>query len=252
MLESGPFSWWLPVAIAPFVGSFLGVVALRMPAGRDALWGRSQCPHCGHFLTAIDLVPLASWAVNRGRCRHCGASVGLFYPVMELAAVVIALWAASEVSGWLLCLSCALGWTLLTLSVIDQEHFLLPDALTLPLAVTGLAVAADLNAGAIGDHILGAFAGFSFFAAVCLLYRRVRGREGLGWGDAKLLCASGAWLSWQALPTVVAIGAASALIATVIGSVWRRTVSANVPIPFGPHLCLATWLTWLYGPLLLG
>ena len=124
---SGAYLWhWLaPVAAAPFVGSFLGVIAERLPAGRPVLIARSACPACDHRLGARDLVPVLSWLFNRGRCRHCGAALGLFYPGIELAALVLALWAAAVVSGWLLWASCALGWVLLALAVIggDTQQF---------------------------------------------------------------------------------------------------------------------------------
>jgi hypothetical protein len=120
--------------VAPFVGSFLGVVVARLPEKRDVVGGRSRCPACGHVLGVRDLAPLLSWAVLRGRCRHCGARIGWIYPAVELGALGVAVWAASVVEGWLLWVSCGLGWTLLALAAIDLRHYLLPNALTLPLA----------------------------------------------------------------------------------------------------------------------
>ncbi len=138
LFESG---WLLPVLVAPFVGSFLGLLIERLPAGGKVVFARSACPACDHPLGPLDLVPLFSWLASRGRCRYCGAAIAAIHPAIELAALGLAVWAAMVVSGWLLWASCALGWALLALSVIDWRHHTLPDPLTLPLLVGGLAVA---------------------------------------------------------------------------------------------------------------
>lgn len=240
---------WGTIAAAPFVGSFLGVVATRLTEGRTVLFGRSACDACGATLGPLDLVPLISFAALRGRCRHCGAKIGLLHPVMEIAALALAVQAALVTSGWVLLASCGLGWTLLALAAIDWRTGLLPDVLTLPLAVAGLGVAWWLDPASLGDHAIGAAAGFLGFAALSEIYRRLRGRDGLGLGDAKLLAASGAWLSWSGLPTTILFGA---LIGLVIVLVTRRSgeaLRATDRIAFGPALAAATWLVWLYGPL---
>jgi leader peptidase (prepilin peptidase)/N-methyltransferase len=241
--------WLLPVLTAPFIGSFLGVVAERLPAGRGVVLGRSACPHCGHRLRARDLVPVLSWVASGGRCRYCAAPLGLLHPAIEIAALVIALWAASELSGWLIWAGCALGWTLLALAVIDQRHLILPDRLTLPLIPAGLGVAYAVEPSLVLNHAIGAGAGFLALAVVGWAYRRLRGREGLGLGDAKLLAAAGAWVSWPGLPSVVLLAAAAALLAAAAGSLAGRSVRLTDPVPFGSYLCLGTWLVWLYGPL---
>lgn len=243
-------AWFLPVLIAPFIGSFLGVLILRLPAGGAILWGRSACDHCGHTLAPLDLVPLVSFLALRGHCRYCRAPIGWFAPGIEMAALATALWAASAVEGPMLWASCVLGWMLLALAAIDFSEEWLPDVLTLPLLVLGLAVNVFVDADNLVDDIIGAAAGFLVFAAIRFLYRRWRGREGLGLGDAKLLAAAGAWLSWQGLPSMV-------LIAAVIGLVMALPmalrgggrVALDQRLPFGPALCLAFWLVWLYGPL---
>jgi leader peptidase (prepilin peptidase)/N-methyltransferase len=236
---------------APFVGSFLGLVIDRLPAGRPLAWGRSRCEACGATLAAQDLVPLLSWLWRRGRCAYCGAGIGPFYPLVELAALAVALSAAWFLSGWLLLASCALGWTLLTLAAIDQRHFLLPDALTLPLIPAGLAVAWAIDPALLLPHLLGALAGFAAFAAIALAYRRLRGREGLGLGDAKLLAAAGAWLGWQALPGLVLVAALGALAVALARAVTGDRLSATMRVAFGSYLALAFWLVWLLGPLIL-
>lgn len=241
--------WWLPIVAGPFVGSFLGVLITRLPAAEPVIVSRSRCPHCGHTLGPRDLVPLVSWLASGGRCRHCSRSLGFFYPAVELAAALVAGWAALIVSGWPLWATCALGWTLLALAVIDQRHLVLPDELTLPLLVAGLIVAYLLNADAVIDHAVGAVAGFAALFILAIVYRRIRGREGLGLGDAKLLAAAGAWVSWTGLASVVLVASVTALIVVLARLVLGRKIAADEQIPFGPYLCLATWLVWLYGPL---
>jgi leader peptidase (prepilin peptidase) / N-methyltransferase len=232
----------------PFVGSFLGVVVERLPAGRPLASGRSRCDACGATLGAKDLVPIASWLWQRGRCAHCRAELSAFYPIIELAALAVAASAALLVSGWLLLVSCLLGWTLLTLAAIDQRHFLLPDILTLPLIPAGLLVAFALDPALVTSHLVGALAGFAAFAAIAFVYKRLRRREGLGLGDAKLLAAAGAWLGWQALPGVVVIAAVCALAVALARAVMGDRLSATTKIAFGSYLALAFWLIWLLGP----
>jgi leader peptidase (prepilin peptidase) / N-methyltransferase len=241
----------LLLLIAPFVGSFLGVVVERLPAGRPIALARSSCDHCGATLGARDLVPLLSWLARRGRCGCGKVRLGAFYPGIELAALAVAVSATLVVPGWLLWASLALGWTLLVLAAIDLRHYLLPDALTLPLIAAGLAVAWLIEPARLGDHALGAAAGFIGFAVIAWSYRRLREREGLGRGDAKLLAAGGAWLGWQALPSVVALAAAVALAVALAGALLGAKLGATTRIAFGPYLALAIWLVWLYGPLVL-
>jgi len=238
------------IAASPFVGSFLGTVILRLPHGRSFLAGRSECPHCHRRLAWRDLVPVVSWLVARGRCRFCGAAIGGFYPAVELAALGVALWSTAVAPDWIAWAGAGLGWTLLTLGWIDWRHYLLPDALTLPLAAAGLVVAGLIDPDRLLHHIIGLGAGFGGFAAVAWLYRRWRGRSGLGGGDAKLLGALGAWVAWWGLPTVVLYAALSGLALVLAQAARGQRVTLGHRLPFGPHLCLAGWLVWLYGPLL--
>jgi leader peptidase (prepilin peptidase)/N-methyltransferase len=237
------------LCVAPFIGSFLGVLVVRLAAARPVLWGRSTCDACGCKLGASDLVPLVSWAASGGRCRHCGGRISPFYPLVELAAAGVVLWAATETSGVVLVASCALGWTLLALALIDWRAFLLPDALTAWLALSGAVVAYTLDRANFFDHVLGAAVGFLLFAAIALIYRALRGRVGLGLGDAKLLAGAGAWLTWQALPSIVLWGAAIGLVYVLARAVAGQSLRATDPIPFGTFLAAAAWLVWLYGPL---
>jgi leader peptidase (prepilin peptidase) / N-methyltransferase len=237
--------------LAPLVGSFMGVLIDRLPDGRPVVVARSTCDVCGAPLTAWDLVPLFSWAARGGRCRCRRARLRAFYPLIELAAVAVAVWATFLLSGWLLFATAALGWTLLALAVIDWKHELLPDPLTLPLIPAGLAVAWAIDPEQLLAHAVGAAVGFLAFAALALAYERLRGREGLGLGDAKLLAAAGAWLGWQALPSVVVIAAVSGLLVALFHAARGQRLEATTRLPFGPHLALGFWLVWLYGPLLL-
>ncbi len=253
----------LLIAVSPFIGSFLGVAIERWPAGRPILRGRSRCNSCGRTLSPRDLVPLLSWLALKGRCRHCGAAIGGFPLAVELAAVLVALWALAVLPGWLALAGAGLGWTLLALAWIDARALLLPDALTLPLAVAGLAVAWAIDPAIVVDHLIGVVVGFAAFAAVAALYRRLRGRDGLGLGDAKLLGALGAWVGWPGLPTIVLYAAGAGLLWALARPRVRsgagsggngRAIRLDPArrLPFGPFLCLAGWLVWLYGPLVLG
>src|SRR5262249_28336885 len=177
--------------------------------------GRSRCEHCGAVRTPRDLVPLASWARAGGRCRRCGASLGLFHPAVELAALAVAAIAVAVDPPGRALLDCVLGWALLALAWIDLRRWLLPDALTLPLIALGLAAAA-LDLWDLADRAAAALLGYAAFRAIGWAYERFRGREGLGQGDAKLLGAAGAWLGIAALPQVVLLAAAAALAAAAV------------------------------------
>lgn len=241
-----------PVILAPFIGSFLSVLVTRAETPGSIVTGRSACPHCGARLGVRDLVPLLSWAIGRGRCRHCGQPIGLFYPGIELAAVGIAVWAAIVTEGGALWISCGLGWTLLALAATDLRCYLLPDFLTLPLAVSGLAVAWFLDRGGFTAHLLGAVVGLSFIIALHYLYRTLRGREGIGLGDAKLFGAAGAWVGWAGLPSVMLIAALSGLVYAIVRRGRGGRISGADRVPLGAFLSLGLWLVWLYGALGVG
>jgi leader peptidase (prepilin peptidase)/N-methyltransferase len=236
----------LAVLIAPFVGSFLGVLIRRLPAGAPVALSRSACEHCGMALGARDLVPIGSYLALHGRCRSCGARIAPFHLGVELAALGIALWAWSAGGdAFRIWAGCLLGWTLLALAWIDWEHMLLPDALTLPLVVLGLAATWLAAPAALADRAAAALLGWSAFVALGWLYRRLRGRDGLGQGDAKLLAAGGAWLGLLALPWVVLAAALIGLAAAVV--LHRGRVHSAAAVPFGPWLAVSIWLVWLYG-----
>lgn len=238
---------WSLVLIAPFVGSFLGVIVRRLPGGVPIARPRSRCDRCGAALRARDLVPILSWLIAKGRCRYCGDTLGWFYPGIELAAVAVALTAVLVDPGEGAWLDCLLGWWLLTLGWIDIRCWLLPDALTLPLVIAGLAAAAGFDPDQLTSRSLGAALGYLSLLAVAATYRSLRGREGLGRGDAKLLAASGAWVGAAALPQVILLAALSALAAAACLRLAGVRLGPRSALPFGPFLALATWVLWLFG-----
>lgn len=219
----------------------MGTVVLREPGGwRGLLRGRSRCPACGTRLAARDLVPVGSWLATRGRCRHCAAPIPTFYPLIELAAALIGAVALAAIEPPASLLAALLGWWLLALALIDLRSWRLPDRLTLPLIVAGLAVAALdlLPAADLLQSLLGAVLGYLALAAVAWGYRRLRGRDGLGLGDAKLLAAAGAWLGIAPLPWLVLMAAVMGLALAIARA---RPVRPETAVPFGPPLALAFW-----------
>jgi leader peptidase (prepilin peptidase) / N-methyltransferase len=244
---------WLMLAVAaPFIGSFLGVLVHRLPKSEHVVMGRSRCEACDQILSPIELVPVASWLLLRGQCRACGAPLGWFYPAIEIGALILALWAAAVTSGAALVASCVFGWTLLALAVVDWRHYLLPDPLVLLLLTTGFGAAWFVDPESLADHASGAAVGFASIAALAFCYRRLRGRDGLGFGDAKLVSALGAWLSWEGLPSVVLLAAMLGLLLASARTLAGANLSWSDRLPFGSFLAAAGWLTWLYGPLMIG
>ena len=223
-------------------GSFLATLILRWPEGRSIMHGRSACDGCGRTLAARDLVPLLSAMVQRGRCRSCGARIDPLHGRVEAACAVIgalALGGLPDIGGiaWAL-----LGWMLLTLALLDWRHFWLPDALTLPLAFLGFTIGLWATDVILIDRVLGAAIGYGALLALALGYRGIRGRDGLGLGDAKLLGALGAWFGWQALPFVLLIASMTGLAVMLIsGQATRRTAR----VPLGTFLALAALPAWI-------
>jgi len=247
----GALAWTMPLLVAPFIGSLLGALIHRLPRRLPMLLARSGCDACGTRLGPLDLVPLFSYALQRGRCRYCHHAIGWFHPVVELAALGVAAWAvlACETPQhvWITCL---LGWTLLALGWIDVEWFLLPDVLTLPLLLAGLGVAVLSVPDDVFWHALGAVCGYLGLRGMALVYRALRGREGLGRGDAKLLAAAGAWLGLAALPSVVLLAALAGLAVAASAAAAGRAIQATTALPFGAFLAASIWLAWLYPAIL--
>jgi len=232
--------------VGAVAGSFVALVAIRLPAGRPIALARSACAACGAVLGPGELIPLISFAVQRGQCRRCGAAISWRDPAVEAAAVAIGVVAALAVADPRMAAAVAvLGWALLLLALLDADHFWLPSAVTLPLVIAGLAVAAWLAPADLADRAIGAVAGYLCLAGVAAAYKAVRGRVGLGGGDAKLFAASGAWLGWAALPVVLLAAALSGIVVALL--LWRRGITATTRLPFGVFLAAATWVVAVAG-----
>jgi leader peptidase (prepilin peptidase)/N-methyltransferase len=233
--------WPLMGALAGLVaGSFLATLVLRWPRG-EGLGGRSRCEGCGRTLGLVDLVPLVSWALWRGRCRTCGGTIDWRHPAIEAAAALIgaaSLWVAPGLAG---VGGALLGWGLLACLALDAEHYWLPDALTLPLLGLGLLLAPfPLEA-----RLIGAALGGGAMLAVLLGFRAIRGRDGMGLGDVKLTAALGAWLSPVLLPPLILVAALLGL--ALAGLAWRRGKAAVARrLPFGACLAAAGYPLWLF------
>ncbi|MEE9692314.1 prepilin peptidase [Aeromonas oralensis] len=253
------------------IGSFLNVVIHRLPIMLEREWQaeylgyfnpetqpqqeerynlmvpRSACPHCGHAITAMENIPLLSWLWLKGRCRECQAPISARYPLVELLTALLSLVvAATYPPGWGLLAALLLTWVLVALTFIDLDKMLLPDQLTLPLLWGGLLF--NLTGGFVplADAVIGAMAGYLVLWSLYWAFKLLTGKEGMGYGDFKLLAALGAWLGWQALPIVLLL---SSLVGAFIGIglILLRNHHQNKPIPFGPYLAIAGWIALLWG-----
>lgn len=230
---------------APFIGSFIGCVADRLPAGRPLLLDRSRCDNCDHVLGPRDLVPIVSWCAGGAKCRHCAGRISPYYPLVEVAAILIAVSAIAIFEGELLWISLGFGALLLTLAAMDLRHMILADSLTLALVVAGVIVAVFWSRLPFLDHAIGGLVGGGVLYGLNRLYRIVRGKDGLGLGDVKLLAAAGVWLGWQGLPSVLLYATLSALLCVSLG--WFGRLARDTAVPFGTFICLGAWLTWTAG-----
>ena len=257
------------VVLGLIAGSFINVVVYRLPRMMDAAWRseclefleetpareaerfnlvrpRSACPACGHRLSALENIPVASYIVLRGRCSACRRRIPMRYPIVEICAALVAGAAAVHFGfGIEAAAACVLGWWLLAMSAIDMETRLLPDSMTLPLLWLGLAFNLTGGFAPLRDGVIGAMAGYLLLWAVCHGFRLVTGREGMGHGDFKLLAALGAWLGWTALPAIVLLASLAGAI-TGLALVAGGRAARGTPLPFGPYLAAAGLLV-LYG-----
>lgn len=223
------------------LGSFIATIAIRWPAGRRVSTGRSECDACGKTLGAHELVPVLSYSVQRGKCRGCGARISAAHPLCELAGLMIGAVAGLSAPGWAGVAGAGFGLLLLALAVIDLRAFWLPDVLTAPLALAGLA----FGQASFTERLIGGVAGFAALWLVAAGYRRLRGREGLGGGDPKLFGAIGCWLGWQALPWVL-LGACATGIAIVLALRLEGHKMAGADrLAFGALLAPAAFLFWV-------
>ncbi|MGC1816063.1 MAG: A24 family peptidase [Casimicrobiaceae bacterium] len=271
----GPFA---AVAIALVVGlcvgSFLNVVIHRLPRMMERDWRaqcaemrgepvpredpptynlavpRSACPACGHRIGVLENVPVASWLALRGRCSACGKPISSRYPLVEALGGLLAAYAIWRFGAtWKGLGACAMLWTLVALTYIDFDTQYLPDNLTLPLLWAGLIANLFGVFVPLADAVIGAVAGYLALWLVYWVFKLVRGKEGMGYGDFKLLAALGAWLGWQMLPLIV-------LLSSVVGAGIGLMLIAfkgrdhSVPLAFGPYLAIAGGVALFFGPAL--
>ena len=242
-------SLWLRALIGAgaglIAGSFLATALIRWPLGQSVVRGRSRCDACAAPLGGRDLVPLASHAVLRGRCRQCGARIDVRHLAVELASATVGLVALAAHPLPLGFVTALLGWWLLLAAMLDLEHQWLPDRLTLPLLPLGLAAAWAGFGPPLAERLAGAAIGWAALFLIASLYRAMRGREGMGGGDPKLLGALGAWLGGWYLP-VILLGAGLLGLASVLAMRLRgEKVSATSRLPLGTLMILAAWPVWL-------
>ncbi len=251
---------WIFIFAAAFgliIGSFLNVVVHRGPV----MWGliardqhrfgglalpRSYCPHCGQTLGVSDLIPLASFVFRGGKCRYCKAPISVRYPIIELAGAgaavaAVALWGPSLSA----LLAAVFLWALIALAAIDAETGYLPDAITLPLILIGIIANIGDRFAPLQDALIGAAAGYLSFRLIGMIFKRLRGVDGLGQGDAKLLAALGAWGGWALLPVTVFLAALLALVGVIFAVVLGKSVDRDTEVPFGPALVVAGGLAFM-------
>jgi leader peptidase (prepilin peptidase)/N-methyltransferase len=231
--------------LGAIVGSFLATILIRWPEGRSAMTGRSHCDGCGVALGAAELVPILSFLVLRGRCRRCGVAIDWRHSGIEVAAGLIGVVAMLAHTLPLAGATMVFGLMLLILAALDAEHQWLPDALTLPLIALGLLFGWAGLGPPLLDRAIGAAAGWLVLAALALLYRRIRGREGLGGGDPKLLAGIGAWLGVLHLPFVLLGAGLLGLAAVVMMRLRGSQVGPATRLPLGTLMALAAWPIWL-------
>lgn len=234
------------------MGSAIDAAADRFSREEPWIMPRSRCRSCSRRLAWYDLVPLLSWAAARGRCRTCAAPIGWSAPATEIAGALIAASAVFFAQDGLVLFTCAFGWLLLALAAIDFRTFLLPDGLNAAVLALGAAMVALTRPDEWALHAAGAVLGFGLLWSVETLYRRLRGRDGLGRGDAKLLGAIGAWVGIAGIPPVLLIASLSGTVAALALSIGKSTpLSGQSAIAFGPWIALGGYAVWLLQPVLL-
>lgn len=256
------------------VGSFLNVVIHRLPRMIEAQFRqecavidlpvdaplpappsrynlvvpRSACPSCGHQISALENIPLLSWLALRGKCKGCGAPISIRYPAVELLTGLLTAWVGAHYgfSGEALAVI-VLTWALIALFFIDADTYLLPDSITLPLLWIGLLFNIDHGFVSLQSAVIGAAAGYLALWCVFWLFKLATGKEGMGYGDFKLLAALGAWFGWQSLPIIVLLSSVAGAVLGIIMTVAAKR-GFGKPMPFGPYLAVAGFATLLWGP----
>jgi leader peptidase (prepilin peptidase)/N-methyltransferase len=236
---------FLLALLGAIVGSFLATLVVRWPEGRSVVRGRSACDGCGRTLAVRDLVPLLSALASRGRCRTCGGRIDPVHGRVELACAAVGL-AAGLAAPWPQAVAgAAFGWLLVALAALDWRAFWLPDRLTGALALGGLIGGVAGLAPALADRLIGGAAGFGSLWTVSAGYRLLRGREGMGGGDPKLLGAIGLWLGWRPLPAVLVLAGMIGLGVVLFRRVRGEAVAADDALPFGTLMAAAAYPAWI-------
>ncbi len=264
--------------IGLLVGSFLNVVIHRLPKMMEREWRaqcdelnehsdtgsapvsgkhpapynlhtpRSACPHCDHQITALENIPLLSYLALRGKCRGCGAAISLRYPIVEAVSGILSAYAAWHFGFGVAALAAILLlWALIALTFIDFDTQLLPDDITLPLLWLGIIFNLYGTFTNLSNAVVGAIAGYLVLWSVYWLFKLATGKEGMGYGDFKLLAAIGAWLGWSMLPLVIML---SSVVGAVVGIILIIAANhgRNIPIPFGPYLAGGGLIALFWGP----
>jgi len=252
------------------VGSFLNVVIYRLPIMMQREWRAqaleylecppeqiserfnlllpsSRCPHCDHQIRSWENIPLVSWLALCGKCSSCRAPISSRYPLVELACGLLSGYVAWHFGfTWQAGAMLLLTWGLVAMSMIDIDHQLLPDSLVLPLLWLGLILNSFGLFVSLESALWGAVAGYLSLWSVYWLFKLVTGKEGMGYGDFKLLAMLGAWGGWQVLPLTILL---SSVVGAVLGTILLRVQRAesSTPIPFGPYLAIAGWIALLWG-----
>lgn len=252
------------------IGSFLNVVIYRLPKMLMRDWRmqarevldlpeqadaepfnlilpNSSCPHCGHEIKPWENIPLVSWLVLRGKCSGCKEAISIRYPLVELACGLFSAVIAWQFGvSWEALAMLVLTWGLLSMSLIDADHQILPDVLVLPLLWLGLILNSFGFFTSLSDALWGAVIGYMSLWSIFWLFKLITGKEGMGYGDFKLLALIGAWGGWQVLPLTILL---SSVLGAVIGIIILRLQrnGYNKPIPFGPYLAAAGWLALIWG-----
>ena len=265
--------WGAVFVLGLMVGSFLNVVILRLPPRLMQDWReqcrdlleiklddnqaepapglvkpRSHCPQCGSGIAWYDNIPVLSWLILRARCRNCSAKIGIRYPLVELITGLLSVVVVAHFGiGPEAVSALVLLWALIAATGIDFDHQLLPDQITLPLLWAGLLI--NLNwqlFASLEDAVIGAIAGYLLLWSVFHLFRLATGKEGMGYGDFKLLAALGAWLGWQLLPVIILMASLVGAVVGILMMIIARR-GKDIPIAFGPYLAAAGFIALLYG-----
>ena len=280
LLSTSPGLYLCAVALLGLtVGSFLNVVIYRLPIMMEREWRshclaldeangpmegetanpeqvaekfnlstpRSRCPHCGHAITALENIPVLSYLWLRGRCSDCGAKISLRYPLIEAITALLSVLVAWNFGfSWPALAGLFFTWALIALTMIDFDHHLLPDSITLPFLWLGLGLSLWVVFVDPASAIIGALAGYLSLWLVYWGFKLLTGKEGMGYGDFKLLAMLGAWMGWKMLPVIILLSSAVGAVVGIALILFRGR-DRNIPIPFGPYLAAAGWIALLWG-----